>query len=229
MAEPTPEPPVETLKRPWWSRALLAAGMLAVVGVAGLHMFFTGLFSTPDSTLRDRFAVSMDKWIYPWFEQNWRLFAPNPMSQNLTIETRVADDCGTHVTPWYNLSAMDDAAVLHNPFPGHTEQNELRRAYIDGYESSHDMTPGHDHAPTSTRADMMAQYVVNIALQHIRPLTARDGVPADKIVSIEFRVTTTDIGGPGRADTTEQPDIIAWRQVSPDVVSYGCVSGSKLP
>lgn len=203
--------------------------MLTAVAVAVVHMGFTGLFSSPDSSLRNRLAVPMDKWIYPWFEQNWRLFAPNPMSQNLTIETRVADDCGAHVTPWYNLSAMDDDAVLHNPFPGHTEQNELRRAYIDGYESSHDMTPGANHTPTSSRADMMDQYLVNIALQHIKPLTARDGVPSDKIVSIEFRVTITDINGPGRPETDEAPDIIAWQQVSPQVVSYGCATGSKLP
>jgi hypothetical protein len=203
--------------------------MAAVVAVAAVHMGFTALFSAPDSALREKLTVSMDKWIYPWFEQNWRLFAPNPMSQNVTIETRVADDCGAHVTPWYDLSRMDDDAIAHNPFPGHTEQNELRRAYIDGYESTHDMTPGHDHAPTSTRADMMSQYLVNIALQHIDPLTARDGVPPAKIVSIEFRVTITDINGPGQPETSEPPDVIAWRQVSPDVLSYGCVAGSKLP
>jgi hypothetical protein len=203
--------------------------MLLVVAVAAIHMGFTALFSTPENSLRDNLAVPMNKWIYPWFEQNWRLFAPNPMSQNVTIETRVADDCGTHVTPWYNLSAIDNDAVLHNPFPGHTEQNELRRAYIDGYESSHDMTPGHNHTPTSTRAEMMSQYLVNIALQHIKNLTAKDGVPSDKIVSIEFRVTITDINGPGRPDSNEAPDVIAWQQVSPDVVSYGCAGGSTLP
>ena len=46
-------------------------------------------------------------------------------------------------------------------------------------------------------------------------------MPSDKIVSIEFRVTITDINGPGGRTRTRRRTSSPWQQVSPDVVSYG--------
>ena len=77
---------------------------------------------------------------------------------------------------------------------------------------------------------MMRQYLVDIALERIRPLTARDGLAPGAIASIEFRVTTQGIAAPGAAGRAAVPApvvrVVGWRQVSPDVVSYGCPDGS---
>ncbi|NUR61725.1 MAG: hypothetical protein HOV87_24150 [Catenulispora sp.] len=231
MAEPTeetappatpPDPP-----RPWWSRLVLAVSVLAIAGTALYHLAITFLTNSPENTVSTRFAQPIGKWVYPWFEQNWRLFAPNPMSQNFTIETRVATDCYTGVTPWYNLSQMDYDTIRHNPFPGHTEQNELRRAWTDGYSATHDESD----VGTSGRAEMMRQYLVNIALERVRPLSAKDGVPSGAITNIEFRVTTTDIPPAAKPHQAQEPavHIIPWRQISPDALSYGCPNGSVAP
>ena len=187
----------------------------------------TFLVNAPSNTVSDKFSLTINKWIYPWFDQNWRLFAPNPLSENVTVEARVSADCGKNVTPWYNLTAMDDAAITHNPFPGHTEQNELRRAWLDGYVPSH----GDSDDPIGTRGEMMRQYLVNIALERIKPISAKDGLAPASIADIEFRVTTQAIAPPTTPDKPAPPAVrmVPWRQVSPDLVSYGCPNGSNLP
>lgn len=231
MAEPIEEPaPPATAPhtpRPWWSRLVLAVSAFAIAATALYHLTITFLTNSPDNTVSTRFAQPIGKWVYPWFEQNWRLFAPNPMSQNFTVETRVSTDCYAKVTPWYNLSQMDYDTILHNPFPGHTEQNELRRAWTDAYLTSHDQSD----VGTTSRAELTRQYLVNIALARVRPLTPEDGVPAGAITNIEFRVTTTDIPPADDPHQAQQPavHIIPWRQISPDALSYGCPNGSVAP
>ena len=217
-----PDPP-----RPWWSRLALAVSAFTIAAVGLYHLAITFLTNSPENTVSTRFAQPIGKWVYPWFEQNWRLFAPNPMSQNFTIEARVATDCYKNVTPWYNLSQMDYDTILHNPFPGHTEQNELRRAWTDGYSTTHDQSD----VGTGGRAEMMRQYLVNIALERVRPLSGGDGVPPGSIADIEFRVTTTDIPPASDPHQAQQPavHIIPWRQIAPDVLSYGCPNGSVAP
>ena len=230
-AAPVPDPPQQEPRqqapRPWWSRAILGAGVLGITVLALYHLGITFLTNSPTNTVSTKFATPIAKWVYPWFEQNWRLFAPNPMSQNFTVEARVSTDCYSSVTPWYNLSQMDYDTISHNPFPGHTEQNELRRAWTDGYSATHDSSD----VGTSGRAEMMRLYLVNIALERIEPRSAKDGVPPGKIVNIEFRVTTTAIPPADAPKQVQQPSvhIIPWRQVSADTVSYGCPNGSVAP
>ena len=214
-------------RKPWWSKAILTVGTLGIAAVAVFHLTMTFLINAPSNTVSDKFSLTINKWIYPWFDQNWRLFAPNPLSENVTIEARVSADCGKSVTPWYNLSAMDDRAIAHNIFPGHTEQNELRRAWLDGYVPSH----GNSDDPIGTRGEMMRQYLVNIALERIKPLSGKDGLAPAAIADIQFRVTTQDIPPPATPHQPAAPSVrmVPWRQISPDVLSYGCPNGSTLP
>jgi hypothetical protein len=211
-------------RKPWWSKAILIVATLGIASIALLHLTMTFLVNSPPNTVTAKFSVDINKWIYPWFDQNWRLFAPNPLSENVTVEARVSADCGKNVTPWYNLTAMDDAAVSHNPFPGHTEQNELRRAWLDGYLPTH----GTSDDPIGIRGEMMRQYLVDIALERIRPLTAKDGLAPAAIADIQFRVTTQAIAPAATPKQPPAPEVrtVPWRQVSPDIVSYGCPNGN---
>lgn len=196
---------------------------LGIAGVTLVHLSMTFLISAPSNTVSQRYSTTIDAWIYPWFDQNWRLFAPNPMSENITIEARVSAACGNQVTRWYDLTAMDDQAILHNPFPGHTEQNLLRRAWTDGYLQTH----GPKDEPTGSRAEMMRQYLVDIATDRIKPLSGRDGLPPASMAEIEFRVTTQLIAPAATPGEPAAPEvrIVGWRQLSPTTVSYGCGKG----
>ncbi|WP_307662144.1 DUF5819 family protein [Streptomyces sp. V1I1] len=125
------------------------------------------------------------------FEQNWRLFAPNPQSVNRQISARTrqtAPDGTAQVSDWIDLSAMDDSAVKHNVFPSHTAQNMLRQAW-----NSYLKTHGGDDQPRSERALLIQKYLRNIAADRV---AARRGGTFE---SIQLRVITLPIAAPGTA------------------------------
>jgi len=110
-----------------------AALAVAVVAVAALvHLGMVFLHVAPSNTLTKQHGKAIDEWIYPEFEQNWKLFAPNPLQQNIAVQVRAdvrTADGTTRTTGWYDLSAEDGAAIDGNPLPSHTQQNEVRRAW----------------------------------------------------------------------------------------------------
>ncbi|MFF8511555.1 DUF5819 family protein [Streptomyces sp. NPDC015492] len=142
---------------------VVLAVALAVVGVfACVHLAMVFLHVAPSNTLTKRHGQAVDDWIYPEFEQNWKLFAPNPLQQNVSVEVRaeLADAAGgRRTTGWIDLTAEDAAAVRHNPMPSHAQQNELRRA-VDFYLNSHT----EDHAPNGMRGRLSEEYMRRIAM-----------------------------------------------------------------
>ncbi|WP_244905334.1 DUF5819 family protein [Streptomyces agglomeratus] len=139
------------------------------------------------------YSQQTNAWVRPVFEQNWRLFAPNPQSVNRHISARVrhtAPDGTTQVSDWVSLSAKDNSAVKHNVFPSHTAQNILRQAW-NAYLKTH----GSDDRPRTERALMIQKYLRNIAADRV---TAQRGGTFD---SIQLRVITLPIAAPAkRAD-----------------------------
>jgi hypothetical protein len=157
-----------------WSRVLLALVSAAIVAVTAAQLAVTFLESAPPNTLSRHYSAQLDWWAQPWFVQNWRLFAPDPQSANTTISARLRTGAGV-VGPWINLTAIDYAAVLHDPMPSHGNQNELRLAW-GAYEGS---TPG------SARQVMLRQYLVNFVLQRIA------GPASGPYTGVQLEVRTT--------------------------------------
>ena len=46
------------------------------------------LHVAPSNTVTKQHGTAIDDWIYPEFEQNWKLFAPNPLQQNIAVQVR---------------------------------------------------------------------------------------------------------------------------------------------
>lgn len=157
-----------------------------------VHVLFVFLHVAPSNEISHRYRPQIDGWIYPVFEQNWRLFAPEPESVNRQISARTKQtsaDGVVHVSDWFDLSAVDDAAVEHNFFPSHTAHNMLRRAW-GAYLETH----GNDDQPHSPRAAMVQAYLRNIAVDRItahRPGTFE---------AIQLRVITRPIPPPTTVD-----------------------------
>ncbi|WP_323188234.1 DUF5819 family protein [Streptomyces sp. NBC_00249] len=174
---------------------VLAALALAVVGVAACaHLAFVFLHVAPPNTVSKRHAALIDSWVYPEFEQNWKLFAPNPLQQNISVEVRaqVRTPAGELVTAdWRDLSAEDGAAIRHSLLPSHTEQNELRRAW-DFFTGSHD----EENRPSGDRGALSEEYLRRIALNRLTP-AQRDG---ERIVRIQLRSATRAVAAPGWSD-----------------------------
>lgn len=153
---------------PRGARALKAGLCTAVflcLAASVVHVILVFLHVAPANTASKRYNPLINAWVYPFFEQNWRLFAPDPESVNRQILARTAhtgSDGSVQVSPWFDLTAVDRSAVEHHPFPSHTAQNMLRRAWA-GYVDSH----GGDDKARTERALMMQKYLSNIAADRV--------------------------------------------------------------
>ncbi|MDK1475368.1 DUF5819 family protein [Streptomyces sp. 549] len=154
------------------------------------HVVLVFFHVAPGNPVSRRYSQQIDAWVYPFFEQNWRLFAPNPDAVNRQILVRTAHtgpDGSTQVSPWFDLTAVDRSAIEHHAFPSHTAQNLLRRAW-----SSYVETHGQDDTARSERAEMMQQYVSNVAADRV---AEHRGGPAFDYIQV--RVVTHPVAAPG--------------------------------
>ncbi|MET9406789.1 DUF5819 family protein [Streptomyces sp. NPDC002935] len=170
--------------------AALALAVVAVVSCVHLGMVF--LHVAPSNTLTKQHGHAIDEWIYPEFEQNWKLFAPNPLQQNIKVQVRAmvrTEDGTSRETGWYDLSALDGLAIDGNPLPSHTQQNELRRAW-DFYLGTHDA----ENRPAGLRGDLSERYLRRIgALRLDREHAGGEGAVVERV---QFRSLTTDVPPP---------------------------------
>ncbi|WP_328838132.1 DUF5819 family protein [Streptomyces europaeiscabiei] len=190
-AEPTqPVSGIAALTLPYQIAVALVLAIVAVATCAHLGLVF--LHIAPSNTLTKQHGRAVDEWVYPEFEQNWKLFAPNPLQQNIAVQARAevrTADGERRETGWYDLSALDGAAIDRNFVPSHTQQNELRRAW-DFYVATHD---GEDRATTS-RGDLSERYVRRIVVMRLDREEA-DG-PGGVIERIQLRSRTTNVPSP---------------------------------
>ena len=144
---------------------IVAAVALSVIGlVACGHLAMVFLHVAPSNTLTKQHGDAVDEWIYPEFEQNWKLFAPNPLQQNVSIHVRaeVMGADGRRTTPWMSLSLEDSKAIRGNLAPSHVNQNELRRGW-DFYVNSHD----NENRANGLRGELSERYIRRIAMQRM--------------------------------------------------------------
>ncbi|WP_330172456.1 DUF5819 family protein [Streptomyces sp. NBC_01498] len=184
------------------------------------HAVLVFLHIAPSNAVSQRYSAQINAWVYPLFEQNWKLFAPDPDSVNRRISARSAHteaDGTVRVSQWFDLSAVDHTAVEHSPFPSHTAQNELRRAWTS-YLELH----GGSDEPRSERAVMLQKYLRNIAVA--RMTEHADDRSGERIAHIQLRVVTVPVTAPRtNATTTAQAPpkpaetrLLPWWKVTPD-------------
>ncbi|WP_062644894.1 DUF5819 family protein [Streptomyces sp. NBRC 110468] len=170
-----------------------AALALAVVAVAVcVHVGMVFLHVAPSNTVTKAHGKAVDDWIYPEFEQNWKLFAPNPLQQNIAVQVRAqvrTEDGGSRTTGWYDLSAQDGRAIDGNLLPSHTQQNELRRAW-DFFTATHD----NENRPVGLRGALSETYLRRIVVLRLE----RGGVAGDGgvVERIQVRSQTTNVTPP---------------------------------
>ncbi|MFJ5774815.1 DUF5819 family protein [Streptomyces sp. NPDC093094] len=166
---------------------------LAVVAVAVcVHVGMVFLHVAPSNTVSKRHAKTIDEWVYPEFEQNWKLFAPNPLQQNITVQVRAqigSPDGSRRTTAWQDLSAQDGRAIDGNPLPSHTQQNELRRAW-DFFLATHDA----DNRASGMRGLLAESYLRRIGVLRLD----RAGVvgPGAVVERLQMRSRTANVAPP---------------------------------
>ncbi|MEV7683069.1 DUF5819 family protein [Streptomyces sp. NPDC088341] len=196
--------------------------MLLCLTASLIHVLMVFFHVAPPNPISREFGRQVTAWVYPLFEQNWRLFAPEPESVNRQISARTAhtaEDGTVRVSAWFDLTAVDNSAVEHNVFPSHTSQNMLRRAW-----TSYSELYGGGDEPRSERAVMMQKYLRNIAVNRVA------AHQRGTFESIQLRViarpipASVPVSGPaaaGRpaATTAQAPAdtrLLPWWKVTPD-------------
>jgi hypothetical protein len=164
-------------------------------------MAATFLYNAPSNVVSKRYSAQISWWMNPLLVQNWQLFAPNPISENVAVEARASVGGTAEVTGWIDLSAIDQATTTGNPAPSHLTMNALRNAWRE-YISTHDSAD----RPTSPLADTARRYLQNLVLEYLRP---RETGPID---SIQIRFVTTLVPGPGRdaGQLAPQTQTLTW-------------------
>jgi len=173
-------------------RAGTGTAVVLCLATALVHVLLVFLHVAPPNPLSQQYSRQINAWVLPLFEQNWRLFAPDPESVNRRILARTAHttrDGDVRVSGWFDLTAVDNSAVRHHVFPSHSAQNTLRRAWTSYVE-----THGSDDRPHSQRAVMMRRYLAGIAAGRI---SARRGGAFE---SVQLRVITVPVSGRVAAD-----------------------------
>ncbi|QKW20795.1 hypothetical protein HUT16_18545 [Kitasatospora sp. NA04385] len=178
----------------------LAVCVLAFLGALFLHV-------APANSVSTAYRAQVDWVVYPEFEQNWKLFAPDPLQRNVEVDARVQTigaDGQVATGDWHGLTAGDWAAIRHDPAPSHLDQNLLRRAW-DFYESTHG--DGDAPAPAGSRGRMAEQYLERIALQRI-------GSGGDRVIQVQLRATITSVAPPSwsreQVDTAPHARELPW-------------------
>ncbi|GLW54260.1 DUF5819 family protein [Kitasatospora phosalacinea] len=183
-----------------WSKPARVVLVVAGVGLGACVLAFLGalfLHVAPANSVSKQYRAQVDWVVYPEFEQNWKLFAPDPLQRNVAVDARVqtVGPDGTVVTgEWRGLSAEDWAAIRHDPAPSHLDQNLLRRAW-DFYESTHG--EGDAQAAPGSRGQLAERYLERIALQ-------RTGTGGGRVIQVQLRATVTAVAPP--AWSREQVD-----------------------
>lgn len=199
-----------TLSRP--SRVAVALALAAAVVGVCVHLLMVFLHVAPQNTLSKQHGDLVGDYVYPEFEQNWKLFAPNPLQQNIHVWARAGvrkPDATEETTGWVDLTAMDIAAIRHNIAPSHTEQNELRRAWTF-YSTTH----GDQNKPIGLRGDLSREYLQRIVERRFGPR-----LNGGAVERVQVRTGTTAVAAPvwspENTDTRTSFQVLPWWIATP--------------
>jgi Family of unknown function (DUF5819) len=186
------------------SRLLLGTAAVAIGCAVAWHLGTIFLYNAPANAISSKYQGVINGYVNPEFEQNWLLFAPNPINVNNDVEVRVRTltaDGHRPQSAWINLTAQDIAHIRDNPLPSHADQDLLYAAW-DYYTSWHNWPNGRS---TGRGGPLSEEYVKRIALQRL----GRDwqGRP---IAAIQVRDANTPITGPRWAKAPQRPRTSYW-------------------
>jgi hypothetical protein len=191
-----------------WSRALVGVTVLVTLVLVGCQMAASFLYNAPADVISKAYAAQVSWWMTPLQMQNWQLFAPNPISENVEVDARASVGPSAAVTSWVNLSAIDEAQTDGDPAPSHLTMNAMRNAWIK-FVQTHTST-GIPLA-NSPLAGTAQGYLENLVLTYLRPHESQT------IDSVQVRFVTTLLSGEGRtaAQTAPQTATMPWWPVTP--------------
>ncbi|WP_405714545.1 MULTISPECIES: DUF5819 family protein [unclassified Streptomyces] len=221
ILESGPREGMAALSLPYQIVAAIALSVIGLIACGQLVMVF--LHVAPSNTLTKQHGEAVDEWVYPEFEQNWKLFAPNPLQQNIAVHVRaeIAGADGRRTTPWMSLSGEDAKAIRGNLLPSHVHQNELRRGW-DFYLSSHD----NENRANGLRGQLSERYIRRIAMLRLGEHDYGGTVERIQIRS-EVRSVAAPAWSEEKISTRPSYRVLPWWTVTPEDLPKGTEGADK--
>ncbi|MFF3783108.1 DUF5819 family protein [Streptomyces sp. NPDC001933] len=219
--EAAPREGMAALSLPYQIVAAIALSVIGLVACGQLVMVF--LHVAPSNTLTKQHGEAVDEWVYPEFEQNWKLFAPNPLQQNIAVHVRaeIAGPDGRRTTPWMSLSGEDGKAIRGNLLPSHVQQNELRRGW-DFYLSSHD----NQNRANGLRGQLSERYIRRIVMLRLGEHDYGGTVERIQVRS-EVRSVAAPAWSEEKISTRPSYRVLPWWTVTPEDLPKGAEGADK--
>ncbi|MGW1373398.1 DUF5819 family protein [Streptomyces sp. NPDC002446] len=202
------------------SRIVIGVAACAVAVAVAIHLGMMFLHVAPSNTLSKQQGAMISDYVYPEYEQNWKLFAPNPLQQNIAVQVRAqlrTGDGAARTTGWTDLTARDGQAILHNPLPSHTQQNQLRRGW-ELFVNTHNA----QNRPVGPRGELSERYIRRIVMLRLSQEWTEGGARVERI---QVRSQTTPVGPPPwsaeRISTKPVYRVLPWWQVTADDLPEG--------
>ncbi|NLU68651.1 hypothetical protein HCC30_15495 [Streptomyces sp. HNM0574] len=200
------------------ARIVVAVAVAGVAVAAAVHLGMVFLHVAPKNAVSKEHSETIDAYVYPEFEQNWKLFAPNPLQVNVAMQARARiakPDGSTETTGWFDLSAMDGEGIRHNIAPSHTQQNELRRAW-ELFRNYHD----DEGRPVGLRGDLSQTYIKRIAVDRLG-----GELDGGTVEHLQVRSADTPVAPPAwseeKKDTKTEYRLYPWWPVGSEDVRGG--------
>lgn len=102
------------------ARAIVVTTCLVTGGLLALHFVMTFLHVAPRNPISAVADKGINSYILPYFRQNWRLFAPEPLKTepHMLVRATVADTEGQQqVTSWLDITMPELTRVRGHVFP----------------------------------------------------------------------------------------------------------------
>lgn len=181
---------IGTLSRP---ARVAVRGAVVLTGLAVvLHFTAVILHVWPQSALAEKYAAEVHAYVWPEFKQNWRMFAPNPLSANVEIHARAElrrPDGSSSMTDWVDLTAQDVEDTHGSLAPSRT-RNQLRKSWPQ-WVTSHDK----DGKPTT-----LTGQVLDLMYKRLAVLRLGERFDADTIDRIQLRSVSVNVPEPSWSD-----------------------------
>ncbi|MFE0189545.1 DUF5819 family protein [Streptomyces sp. NPDC059008] len=204
-------PPAPNGSWPLVSRIVIMTAIGGLTLGVTLHLLLVFLYVAPSNAITKEYDRVIKGYVYPEFDQNWQLFAPNPLQSNIAVHARAEvafPDGSRRWTGWLAMTAQDLREIRRNPAPSHAHQNLLRQAW-DFYNRTHDVKG----RALGLRGKLAEAFVNRIAAHRLGPR-----IDGGQVVKVQIYASYTPIIPPkwtsDRGSTKKTYQVLPWWPVS---------------
>ncbi|GAB3802707.1 DUF5819 family protein [Virgibacillus kimchii] len=102
------------------------------------HFSMVFLHAAPINPVKTSNLSTIERYIYPFFSQNWQLFAPDPVNVNTNILVQYKTQDG-EVSDWHNISKMLINANRKNPISAYSKASRIPTGIYHGVFSENEL------------------------------------------------------------------------------------------